>query len=140
MKISEWKKAIPVALNEELEKLDRKKNDIRQALEAVASYEKYKYLLQPKMLKKLRKWVKAGLEFQAFCLHGDQENVFCRYRGSWIVDYKGKVVDQDVDETSVDCEVHDDSTFMIYQIIDDVEMIDEFKEVVELLRKIEEGK
>lgn len=139
MKISEWKKAIPIAPDEELEKLDRHKKEIYQAQEAIASFEKYKCLLKPKMVKNLRKWAKEGLEFQAICLHGDQQNVFCRYRGSWVIDYKGKVVDQDVDETSVDCEVHDDSTFMIYQIINDVEMIDEFKEVVELLRKIENG-
>lgn len=139
--IKEWRALLEKAEGMRYKPLDALtheswQNTAKTAKKALEDYKKYKCLLKPKMIRFLRRWVNSERKIDCFCLHGDQQNVFVRYEGSWVENYKGEIVEHDHDGSDFpSCSKHDDSVVYAPDLIPDLEEITEFTEVVKILSK-----
>ena len=141
MKIEEWQKSAATKVDESLPhaKFQVEQARVEAAKQTVDAYEKYKLILAPKSIKNIKKYLrKYKPELGFICLHGDLQNLAVQYRGKWCQDHQGNITESDPDDTTyMGCSAHDEECIaMIDDFIMDVEGIDEFKEVVKILRKV----
>lgn len=143
MKIAEWRKLASAPIDEskphiEVKELLKQRNVAHSTVDA---YEQYKLILVPKHLNALKRFVKRYKEMPEgfFCMYGDCQNVQVQYRGKYLLDFKGEIIDTDPDDvTYVGCVgPHSDEkvVFPVHDFMRLTEEIDEFAEVRKLIGK-----